>query len=518
MATALADASRNASSPIKLVSDSDGNQKHVPPSKQTEGVITTVSLGDGAQQAAETCDPWDPINWPNRKKIMCLLSLCYMSFMTDFLAGYGVPMMVPQSKEWGISLVDATRSLSGNTATQGFGGLFVVPFAQRFGIMPVMFWTSTATFFLTIGCAVVPGWIGFIVLRILQGFFSAAGQVLGLTLIQEMYRFEEHARVVGFWGWAVLVGPYFGPCLSAFILRSLTWRQSWLLVSGFIGLGLLSVILLMDETAYDRHFEENNPRRPPGFIRYRVFTLSGARGYQMRGTKSIARGFLDIWKVFKQPHFFLLWLAHGVQYMWSVGINGTLISFVAPPTSKGGYGFSTTMLGLIYFAPITAIFNDYLQNKSIRRNRGGFKPEHRLWGMYVSTPFMTLGIILLGWTLKLHWHWFVVAFTWGLFVFAAMTSTVVISAYVLDCFPDETAQTAALLNFSRVLFGFVVPIFQRNWSDAIGVQWSFTAQGFICLVALGFVVVVQKKGKMWRQKSQMGPMVIWAKEVHHGLI
>jgi hypothetical protein len=41
--------------------------------------------------------------------------------------------------------------------------------------------------------------------------------------------------------------------------------------------------------------------------------------------------------------------------VWSVGINGTLISFVSPPKSKGGYGFSTTALGLIYFAPIIAI-------------------------------------------------------------------------------------------------------------------------------------------------------------------
>jgi MFS family permease len=35
-------------------------------------------------------------------------------------------------------------------------------------------------------CAVVDGWIGFIAVRILQGFFSACAQALGLTLIQEM--------------------------------------------------------------------------------------------------------------------------------------------------------------------------------------------------------------------------------------------------------------------------------------------------------------------------------------------
>jgi MFS family permease len=110
------------------------------------------------------------------------------------------------------------------------------------------------------------------------------------------------------------VGPYFGPFLSAFILRSLTWRESWLLVGGFVGLGLLLVIFLMDETAYDRRVAENNPRRPHGFLRYRTYALSGMMGYRMKGRKPISQGFLDIWRVFKQPQFFLLWLVHGVQY------------------------------------------------------------------------------------------------------------------------------------------------------------------------------------------------------------
>jgi len=38
-----------------------------------------------------------------------------MTFMTDFLAGYGVPMIIPQAKEWKLTPADSTRSLSGNT-------------------------------------------------------------------------------------------------------------------------------------------------------------------------------------------------------------------------------------------------------------------------------------------------------------------------------------------------------------------------------------------------------------------
>jgi MFS family permease len=157
-----------------------------------------------------------------------------------------------------------------------------------------------------------------------------------------------------------------------------------------------------------------------------------------------------------------------------------------------------------------------MQNRSIRKNNGFFHLEDRLWGMYVSSPLMTLGLCLVGFALNQHWHWFAIAFNWGLFVFAAMTSTVVISTYVLDCFPRETAIAAALLNFTRVLFGFVVPIFQKSWSDAIGAQWSFTLQGLVCLCALPLVAVIQREGKKWRQGSRMGPTAIRARQVHHG--
>lgn len=94
-----------------------------------------------------------------------------------------------------------------------------------------------------------------------------------------------------------------------------------------------------------------------------------------------------------------------------------------------------------------------------------------------------------------------------------MCSTVVISAYLLDCFPNDSVPVAALLNFTRVMFGFLVPIFQKDWSSAVGASWSFTTQGIICVVVYGLVVVVQLKGAEWRKKTDMCPDEIIVKRV-----
>jgi hypothetical protein len=126
---------------------------------------------------------------------------------------------------------------------------------------------------------------------------------------------------------------------------------------------------------------------------------------------------------------------------------------------------------------------------------------------------MPLSLSLLGFALKGLWHWSLVAFFWGLFIFTCMITTVAISAYALDCFPADTAPASALLNFTRVLFGFLVPWFQSPWSRKVGTQWSFTTQGLICMAAFVIVPFVQWKGKGWRKATLFSPDVIRASEL-----
>ncbi|KAI5856378.1 hypothetical protein BZA05DRAFT_388308 [Tricharina praecox] len=132
------------------------------------------------------------------------------------------------------------------------------------------------------------------------------------------------------------------------------------------------MILLLEETSYDRVNRFNNPLHPGAYFENKLFTLSGRMGYEAGGWRKFSQTVLDIWLVSRQPQFLLLFIYHGMTYMWTVGRNGTLISYLVPPVSKGGYGFDTVGLGLIYFAPIVAMilgelfghfFNDALQNR-----------------------------------------------------------------------------------------------------------------------------------------------------------
>lgn len=72
---------------------------------------------------------------------------------------------------------------------------------------------------------------------------------------------------------------------------------------------------------------------------------------------------------------------------WAIGINVSASILFALPQEAGGYGYSYTSLGYLYFTPIVGIVlaefvgtyaNDWLQQLYIKRHNGIFEPEARL--------------------------------------------------------------------------------------------------------------------------------------------
>jgi MFS family permease len=69
----------------------------------------------------------------------------------------------------------------------GVGGLIAVPFTQRFGRLPVLFWAMFMSLFMTLFATLAPNNVAFIAARCLQGLFTTAPQCIGLSFIHDMY-------------------------------------------------------------------------------------------------------------------------------------------------------------------------------------------------------------------------------------------------------------------------------------------------------------------------------------------
>lgn len=71
----------------------------------------------------------------------------------------------------------------------------IIPLTVR-SRLPVLFWSQLLSLVVTIGATLAPGYAGFTACRTLQGFFGAPPQVIGLSIIHDMFFFHERTRKI----------------------------------------------------------------------------------------------------------------------------------------------------------------------------------------------------------------------------------------------------------------------------------------------------------------------------------
>lgn len=91
-----------------------------------------------------------------------------------------------QAVTFGMSIPAVGNSLSGGIFMQGPGGVLAVPLVQRFGRLPVLFWSQLLSAVVVMAAAVSPNYASFTAFRTLQGFVNTAPQVIGLSIVHDL--------------------------------------------------------------------------------------------------------------------------------------------------------------------------------------------------------------------------------------------------------------------------------------------------------------------------------------------
>lgn len=187
---------------------------------------------------------------------------------------------------------------------QGPGGLLAVPLCQRYGRLPVLFWSQFLCLVTTIGAYEASSYAGFTACRTLQGFFGAPPQVIGLSMIHDMFFFHERARKINIWAFSFLIGPYLGPFISAFLAEKLSWRNNFGVLCGFYGFSVLMILAFGDETLYDR--EKKGEKITRTGIVERIYRLTGVAGIRdCKGRPSMLEVTKDLFGLLARPYLLL---------------------------------------------------------------------------------------------------------------------------------------------------------------------------------------------------------------------
>lgn len=260
--------------------------------------------------------------------------------------------------------------------------------------------------------------------------------------------FHERTRKVNIWVYSFLGGPFLGPFLAGWLLPAVSWRANLGVLAGFHGLALLLVVVLGEETLFDR-IAATTPR--PN----RLAALTGIFTHRTMGRPNMLATWRDLFIVQCQPQIFFLTSTYiFVLGAWLIGIDVTVTQLIIPPP----YSFSDTGVACSWIASIVGAllggiwghwFNDWLCERYIRKHQGVYVLENRLWGAYPPTLIGFAGLVLYGQALQHALHWSALLIGWGGVAFALVASTTSISAYCLDAFPKQASYVAAIINMWR---------------------------------------------------------------------
>jgi MFS family permease len=70
--------------------------------------------------------------------------------------------------------------------------------------------------------------------------------------IQDPFFLHSHARKINILALALVISPFLGPCLGAFMVNFVSWGWPYWIFSIEIGLILVAITLFVDETYYNR--------------------------------------------------------------------------------------------------------------------------------------------------------------------------------------------------------------------------------------------------------------------------
>lgn len=286
---------------------------------------------------------------------------------------------------------------------------------------------------------------------------------------------------------------------SAFILTTKSWRVTYWLCVAEACACLALIVLFFDETYYDRrlNIEQQPPRQS------RILRLIGVEQFRSRKLRNSAWESLQRpFKTISKPTVIISVLYNFCTFSWGVGVSTTISIYLTPL-----YDFGLLQIGYIFFAPIVGTIigygigmylHDSIANRYIRTHQGHFEPEVRLWSMWIATPFMVAGLVLIGFCLEDGYHYMVTAVAWAILMIGILISTVALNAYTLDSYPEASGEGGAWLAFGRTTSGFVTSYFQIPWTTAQGARTTFAIQAAITVVGLFLTIGLQIFGKRLR--------------------
>jgi MFS transporter, DHA1 family, multidrug resistance protein len=457
-------------------------------------------------------DPYRPINWPTKKKVVTTLLYGFITMTATWASSAYSAGTNQVAREFHVGTQVAVLGTTLFLFGFGIGPLLWAPLSEVYGrriaVMTPMFVAICFSF----GSAAAKDLQTLMLTRFFGAFFASAPVTNTGGVLGDLYSPTWRGIAMAGYAMAVVGGPALGPIVSAAVVVQvdLGWRWTEYLTGILQAFVLLIGLIFIDESY------------PPKLLVYKARRLRHETGNWALhakfeewdvSIKELAQKFLlRPVQLLMTPICFLVALyasfCYGILYMQLGGIPiifGEERGWKQVPATLP---FLCILIGAILGA-CANVYNQTIYNKAYHAAGNRAVPEKRLPPMMFGSVLFSAGQFLMGWTSPAHFHWIcpcigIVMMGTGFFtIFQAALN------YLVDTFTQYAASAVAANTFLRSCFAGAFPLVVGPLYHNIGVGPGSSITGGFAALLIPVPFIFYIYGKRIRRRSKWSRASVW---------
>lgn len=451
-------------------------------------------------------DPYRPINWPTKKKIVTTMVYGFVTMTATWASSAYSAGTAQVAAQFHVSEEVATLGTALFLVGFGIGPLLWAPLSEVYGRRIAVLTPMFVAVCFSFGSATAKDFQTLMLTRFFGAFFASAPVTNTGGVLGDLYSPAWRGIAMAGYAMAVVGGPVLGPIVSAAVViqPSLGWRWTEYLTGILQAVVLLIATVLIDESygpvllvykARRLRHETGNWALHARFEEWDVSIGELASKFLVRPIQLILTPICFLVALYASFCYGILYMQLGAIPIIFGEIRGWGPLVAVLP-------FLSILLGAILGAAAN-VYNQTIYNKAYHAAGNRAVPEKRLPPMMVGSVLFSGGQFVTGWTgARTDIHWIVPCI--GLVMMGTGFFTIFQAAlnYLVDTFQAYAASAIAANTFLRSCFAAAFPLVVSPLFHNLGVGPGSSITGGFAALLIPVPFVFYVYGKRIRARSK----------------
>lgn len=183
-----------------------------------------------------------------RQRLVYVLVLGALTALGPFTIDLYLPAFPALEAELGVNAAAIQITLTGTMIGFGLGQLIVGPWSDKVGRRLPLMLSTALHIAASVAAALAPDIAWLIVFRLLQGFGAAAGGVVAMAMVRDLFGGKPLVRMLSRLALVNGLAPVLAPVIGSQLLQVMDWRGVFWVLAGYGIVVVLAVGFLIVET------------------------------------------------------------------------------------------------------------------------------------------------------------------------------------------------------------------------------------------------------------------------------